>query len=163
MGQAAARDPSTGWEGILQPGEKLLWQGQPDRRIAWEEFNLKRAAFGAVIIGFSLFWTAGAMQAAPPGLPGLILPLAGLFFLFQGLRVAGGYLWLDAYRRRHSWYSLSTQRAFIATDMLGRRKLRDFPITPETPLSYEQGDPGSIWFSKEYRSTKNGSQKHFVG
>jgi len=163
MARGSAHDPGAGWEDILKPDEELLWQGQPDDAVAWEDFEIRRALFGGVVMAFAVIWTSGVLRAAPPGLPGLLMPLVGAFFFLQGARVAGGFLWIDAWRRRNSWYSLTNQRAFIATDMLGRKKLREFPITPESPLTYVEGAPGHIWFTKEYRATKNGSQRHFIG
>lgn len=71
-----------GWEGILEPGERILWQGQPDSGIRLDGFDLRRALPGLAMAAFALFWMWGAAQANP------FLTLFGLIFLFLGLRQA---------------------------------------------------------------------------
>lgn len=152
-----------GWEGILEPGEDILWQGRPDGTLDWSTFDLRRALFGTLVMAFAVFWTTAAMSSAPPGLPRLILPLPGLFFFGLGLRHAGGHMVWNAYRRRHSWYTLTDRRAIIATDLFGRKAMTSKEITFETPLTFAPGDPGSIWFAKAYSQTKQRSRTRHVG
>lgn len=163
MAYARSPDVPAGWEGILDPGERILWRGRPDGAIAWATFDVKRAAFGCAIMAFAAIWTSGALSAAPAGLPGLILPLAGLFFFGLGLRQAGGHLIWDAYLRRSSWYTLTDRRAIIATDLLGRKRLKSYPIASDAPLTLVGTDPGDILFATAYRRTKHGSRPQRIG
>ncbi|MGB0905583.1 MAG: hypothetical protein ACPGVJ_11865, partial [Mangrovicoccus sp.] len=77
-----------------------------------------------------------------------LLPLAGLFCVGLGGKIAGGDVILDAYRRSNSWYSLTDRRAFIATKLRGKRQLQTFPITDQSALVLEDGTPGSVYFAK---------------
>lgn len=163
MGQAPPPEIPHGWAGILTPGERILWRGRPDGAIAWDAFRPGRALFGLAITGFAALWTAGALAAAPPGAFVLIPLAAGLFFFGLGLRHAGLHLVWDAYRRRHSWYTLTDRRAIIATEILGRKRLASYPITLDSPLTLAEGNPGDIWFATTWRNTKSGSRRQRIG
>jgi hypothetical protein len=81
-----------------------------------------------------LLWLGGGL-----GWLWLLPPTAlGLVLLF------GPSLW-DAYRRNRTWYSLSDRRAFVATALLGRRRLRHRPLGP--PPRHDRASPGSLDFA----------------
>lgn len=130
-----------GWQGILDPGEQILWQGQPDRRFRVEFDGLRRVMPGLFITCFSLFWMYQAAKGS------LVFALFGLFFLFAGLRQFLGPLVMPAFLRSRSWYTLTDRRAIVATDVPFKgRKLTSFPIDRDTPVEYLPGDPPSIMF-----------------
>lgn len=143
-----ARDPvPSGWEGILHPGERILWQGRPEADLDWWALLSPRTAFGLFFAGFAVFWMAQAwrMSGTAPPLFRLI-PLFGLPFLIVGLNQAGGHLVLDALRRRGTWYTLTDRTAFVATRFLGRQHLERHPLTIGMRPVLDDGDPGSIRF-----------------
>ena len=124
--------PDDGWDGILDTGETVLWQGQPDPAPDWSEFRVKDALFGLVYSGVALFWIAAALGQVPgSSFMGIVLPLFGLPFLLVGLRKAGADIFWHAYMRRHTWYSLTNRRAFVATDLFGRKQLDAYGHTVE--------------------------------
>lgn len=153
-----------GWQGILEPGERILWQGQPESRVDFTRDSLREAAFGLPFLVFGLTWltmTWEAVREAP--FPGLLFPLIGLGLTAQGLwQVAGHFFW-DAHLRRHTWYTLTDRRAFIATEVLGRKTLRDWPVDPETLLDYDGALPGTIWFSEEGARRRPFGRRRRVG
>ncbi|WP_193140625.1 MULTISPECIES: aspartate carbamoyltransferase catalytic subunit [unclassified Meridianimarinicoccus] len=153
-----------GWDDILEPGEELLWQGQPDPRPDWRAQTLRETLFGLAVTVFSLFWMAKALGiGADASFMGLVFPLMGLPFLVMGLSRAGGKIALGVWRRRHTWYSLTNRRAFIATNLLGRRTLDAYPIGPVTPLDHEEGPPDHIWFATDFVKTAQGSKRRRIG
>ncbi|MFC2970404.1 hypothetical protein [Acidimangrovimonas pyrenivorans] len=137
-----------GWEGILEPGEKILWQGRPDGNLHVPRIEPARLLFGLVFLGFALFWTFGAARSATgDGVMGVVFPALGLPFVVVGANMAGGsFLW-QAYLRRHSWYTLTDRHAFVATSVLGRRSLRSWRIDPATIVDFEDGALGSVYFT----------------
>ncbi len=147
-----------GWEGILDPGEDILWQGRPDARVVWKVGHIFSFLFGLVFAGFAVFWMVMASQA-PGG-----FWMFGLIHFSVGLGIAIGPPFWGAWRRRHTWYTLTDHRAFIATDVpfVGRR-LKSYPIDGDTVLGFDSGAPGSVWFAHEYRRTKNGSRRVGIG
>ncbi|MBL9060596.1 MAG: aspartate carbamoyltransferase catalytic subunit, partial [Mangrovicoccus sp.] len=91
---------------------------------------------------------------------GLAFPLLGLPFLALGLHRAGGRILWEAWRRRRTWYTLTSQRAFIATELFGRRDLQAYPMTPKTVLDR---DGRNIWFAIDFVRTPRGSRRRKIG
>ena len=60
----AVLTPLTGWEGILDPGEKVLWQGRPDPKLHISGVHVFSGVFGLIFAGFALIW----MGLVPVGL-----------------------------------------------------------------------------------------------
>lgn len=139
-----------GWDGILAPGERILWQGRPEPHLDFTRAGLVQTAFGLPILVYAVIWTVMGSRVADPG-PFLRFLLAvGLFFIALGLYlVLGHFLW-DAYRRRRTWYTLTDRRAFIATAVLGRRKLRSHALQRIAP-QYDGRVPGTIRFAADLR------------
>ncbi|MDJ0826403.1 MAG: aspartate carbamoyltransferase catalytic subunit [Rhodobacter sp.] len=147
-----------GWEGILDDGESILWQGRPGTRVVWRVAHTASLLFGLAFAGFALFWMIMASQA------GGGFWMFGLIHFFVGLGVAFGPPYWSAWRRRHTWYTLTDRRAFIATDLpLQGRKLKSYPIDAKTPLDFQDGEKPSIYFAHTYRRTKNGSTRVPIG
>ena len=120
--------------------------------------NVAGFAFGLFFAGFALFWMIMASQA------GGFFWMFGLLHFFVGLGVAFGAVFWSAWKRRHTWYTLTDKRAFIASDVPFKgRSLKSYPITPTTVLDYDGGDPASIMFDHEMRRGKNGQYRVDVG
>ncbi|MEO0773889.1 MAG: aspartate carbamoyltransferase catalytic subunit [Pseudomonadota bacterium] len=147
-----------GWEGILDKDEQILWQGRPDAQVRLRASKLVGVVFGLFFAGFALFWMIMASFA------GGFFWMFGLLHFFVGLGVAAGSLYGSSWRRKYSWYTLTDRRAFIATDMpFSGRSLKSYPITRDTVLDFDGGDPATIHFNHEMRRRKNGSYKVAVG
>lgn len=159
----SAPETASGWVGILNPGERILWQGQPDASIDLSPLSLRRAIPALFMAGFAIFWTRLSLGALDQGPIGLIFPLFGLFFLTLALHQAGGHVLVTAWRRRHIWYTLTTQRAFIASDFLRRRTLDAYPITAETIVAHEDLEPGNLWFATDFATSPQGSKRVRIG
>jgi hypothetical protein len=149
-----------GWKGILFPGERVIWQGQPDPRPDWSEVRLRDAIFGLAVAAFAVFWMTMAAGTAD-GLMSLVFPLFALPFLAIGLRKAGAMEFWQAWKRRRTWYTLTDRRAFIATDLFGRRGLDAYPIGPRTPLRHE--NDRDIFFATDFVKTRRGSRRRRIG
>ncbi|RVT82269.1 aspartate carbamoyltransferase catalytic subunit [Rhodobacteraceae bacterium CCMM004] len=149
-----------GWEGILGRGEEILWQGRPDTRLRpvgpWPQ-----TLMGVFVTGFSIFWITMAAAMSPPGFD--LFPLFGLPFLAIGLWAAGlRWVW-DAWLRGRTWYTLTTERAFIARDLLGQKSLKSWSIGPDTVLDLDMGPPDTVWFAETWRSHGKGSTRQRIG
>ena len=68
-----------------------------------------------------------------------------------------------AFERWHTFYTLTTRRAFIAKRTFGRRKLESWPITPDTPLSFEDAPLADIWFAERVVTGRRGRWTRKVG
>ncbi len=128
-----------GWEGVMVPGERILWQGHPLRRIGWKHLAPALLAGGGLVV-------AGAVLS---GLTGGVLILAGL-----GLAAAA--LWTERLQRTGTAFTLSTRAAYITRrHPLRGRQLDIHPITAEMPLRLVGGDKtGGVIFASRLRGTK---------
>lgn len=148
----------TGWEGILDTGEKILWQGRPDGKIVFRPANIATFLFGLVFAGFALFWMIMASAA------GGFFWAFGLIHFSVGLGLSFGAIFWGVFVRRYTWYTLTDRRAFIATDMpISRRSLKSYPITDDTVLDFAPGSLASVWFYEEVRRNKNTSTRKKIG
>ncbi len=147
-----------GWEGILDTDEEIVWQGRPGGKVVLRAGNIVTLLFGLFFAGFAAVWMLTASMA------GGFFWMFGLIHFFVGLSVAFGAIYWNAIKRRNSWYTLTNKRAFIASNMpLVGKKLKSYPITAATTLDFQDGDPASIFFATETRSTKNGTRTVPVG
>lgn len=140
---------TTGWEGLLQDGETILWQGQPDPAIDWRGVLSPLSLFGIFFALFALGWmafTGALLGGTDTPVLGLLFALFGLPFLGVGLYLMAGRLWVEAKRRRKTWYTLTTHQAFIAEDLLGRRGLKTYRIAEMPPIELVDGRPGDVIF-----------------
>jgi len=147
-----------GWENILDADETVLWQGRPDRKIVWKIGHAFTFLFGLAFAAFALFWMVMASSA------GGGFWMFGLIHFSVGIGMAFLPPFWGAWRRRHTWYTLTDRRAFIATDtpFIGRR-LKSYPIESDTSIDFAPGDPATIHFAHETRRTKNGSRRVDIG
>lgn len=143
-GAPASASSHPGWQGILDPDEQILWQGQPDKRFRVEFEGLREVLPGLLFVAFALFWMVQAAQAS------LLFAMFGLIFVVVGLRqIFQPVLW-PAYLRTRSWYTLTDRRAIVATDVPFKgRRLTSYPIDHSTLVEYAAGDPPSILFGPE--------------
>jgi hypothetical protein len=134
-----------GWAAQLRPGERLLWEGAPAQAMPFAWSTALEIAVGLLVAGFGVAFLASAPQGQASWLEGREI---GLFALVGGLYLAfGRRAWLR-FERRCTRYALTDNRALIATRHWGRR-LRSFPITPQTALDYYPGELATIIFARE--------------
>lgn len=146
------------WDNILDKDEKVIWQGRPDAKIVFRPANIMTFFFGLFFAGFAVFWMIMASNA------GGFFWMFGLIHFSVGIGLAFGAIFWSSWRRRHTWYTLTDKRAFIATDIPFKgRSLKSYPITPTTVLEYNAGTPASIMFDHEMRRSKKGSYRVAVG
>ncbi len=149
---------AAGWEGILDEGETIVWQGRPDGAFEFRLGDIFTGIFGLFFAGFALFWMVMASAAPGP------FWMFGLLHFGVGVSIMIGPPVWRTWRRRHTWYTLTTRRAFIATDMpMMGRKLKSYPITEDTPLTLEGDTPGTVIFATERRRRKNGYYDADIG
>ncbi len=160
---------SESWEDFLDPGERLLWTGAPITGIRFTNRAIATSVFSLFILGFALFWTAGAgwglwsgqWRNAEGFLKAFLIlfPLFGLPFVAVGLYGVFGHYLADARTRARTRYALTDRRALIAID--GReRLLRSWPIRPDTVVDFLPGPEASIRFATEVQVDSDGDKTH---
>lgn len=99
----------------LQPGEVVMWAGQPDpKRMMLTGFALW--LFFIPWTAFSVFWMAGAAGFQVPDFsqPFGLFPLFGLPFLLIGMGGLASPFWMHT-RARHMVYVITSKRALAMT------------------------------------------------
>ena len=163
--------PPQGWEDILDPGERILWQGRPEPGLLPVRLPPGQMVMGAIFTGFSLFWMSaagwivgGGDSGGGIGGPFRFFPLFGLPFLLIGLYNLFGFILWRAHVRRHTWYTLTDRRAYVATALpLAGRRLKSWPITADTVIEFDGADPATIVFAHEMTEGNNGVTRSPVG
>ncbi|WP_071674505.1 YdbT family protein [Nioella nitratireducens] len=138
-----------GWDGLLAPGEDILWQGQPRQQIEWRALISPLTAMGLIFTGFSAFWismAAAMTQGTNAPAPFQFFPLFGVPFFLLGLWMLGGRVLWPAFTAGQTWYTLTNRQVFIARKVLGKRSLKRWPIRDLDRILLREGDPGSVLF-----------------
>ena len=149
---------SDGWEGILDPGEEILWQGRPDGGFHLRGRDIFTLLFGLFFAGFALVWMIAA-AAAGGGFWAF-----GLIHFTVGLVVMGGPTLWSMILRRNTWYTLTDRRAIIATDApLAGRRLKSYPIVAQTQVEFIDARHDSIHFAETIKRGKNGTYRVPIG
>lgn len=135
---ASAFDP------YLNPGEKVLWSGQPRQGTFLTGRDAFLIPFSLMFGAFAIFWNYGVWTMGGDGDagPGLLFRLWGLPFLVAGLYFIFGRFIHDAYLRSHVLYGVSNQRVLI---LRGRQanKLTSLDIRRLTRLDLDEHRDGT--------------------
>ncbi|MGH1577760.1 hypothetical protein [Planktotalea sp.] len=143
----------TGWDGLLDEGESILWQGRPVAGLSFHNTDVMSAGMGVFFMGFSIFWMgmAANITGGFNGFGGVfpkLFPLFGIPFFLIGFYNAIGHAFWQAYLRSKTHYTLTSKRAFIATDHPTQGKLlRDYAIDANTDIILKVGPPDSVFFA----------------
>ena len=149
---------SDGWDGLLDPDERIIWQGAPVVRVRMEWDNPMHPFFFLFFTGFSLFWMFMAAQGG-----GFFWAFGLLFFAVGIYNLVLIHFW-RAYQRRNTHYTLTNKRAFIATqgDFRGKR-LESYPLNEDTPVSFVDGALSSIHFATRLVTTNKTPREKPIG
>ncbi|MDX8354248.1 aspartate carbamoyltransferase catalytic subunit [Cognatiyoonia sp. IB215182] len=134
----------TGWEGILDHDETIIWQGRPDGGFHLTPGMPFTIIFALFFSGFALFWMIMAARA------GGLFWTFGLIHFGVGLALLFGTTMGPSFVRRRTWYTLTNQPAFIAKNLpIAGRSLKSYPITSDMAITLTEGRKQSIYFASK--------------
>ena len=81
---------TTGWDGILDDDEAIVWQGRPDGKVVFRPGNIIGFLFGLAFAIFALFWMILAASA------GGFFWAFGLIHFSVGIGISFGALFWSA-------------------------------------------------------------------
>lgn len=154
-------DPRETAQAALEPGERLVWVGQPEvARLAWRDFDLKHwlRSAPAAAVAVILLWQAAAEPA--DSIFTWLYPLAALAALFVAVWPLMAPL-RAARAARQTVYAVTDRRVFIL-ETYPREHVRSFPPEElEEPQWRDRGDGrGDVSFAPviELERTRQGQR-----
>jgi hypothetical protein len=122
----------------LEPGERLLWEGAPDRAIEFGRKDVPDIAGGLIFAGFSAFWMTGVAKQGG-------LWAFGAIGIAVGAWLALGRMLWRPFRRSRTRYAITDRRVLAMTDLPGfGPRLRDWRIGRGARIDYDAREPGTI-------------------
>ena len=148
------------WAGILDPDEKVIWQGRPDGRFVLERRMLRPGLYGVGFAAFATIWLGLAVLAGA----GIEFWGLGLLFIAVGLWITVHALFQPTFLRRRTWYTLTNRRAFVATDLpVFGRSLTSYPINRGVRIDRSDPDRPSVIFAAKKINSDDGARVEPIG
>ncbi len=157
----AASDLGALVDAELEPGERVIWSGQPIPS-RYARMTLPIVLFGIPWTAFALFWMAGASGFKVPDFSkGFdVFPLFGIPFVLIGFGLLSSPFWTGRKARRTA-YVLTDRRAFTLDGHAWRgftvRSFAPGRLTDLKRTQYPDGS-GNLIFARQYRADSDGAQ-----
>lgn len=137
-------------QGLLQPGEQLVWHGAPANGVRLQKSDLTMIPFSLLWGGFAIFWEVSVIKTGAP----FFFSLFGLPFVAIGLYMIFGRFIHDAYTRKNTYYGITNQRVIL----IEPKKVNSLPFhqIPTLELVLEKGDLGSVFFAPQTYQQRRG-------
>ena len=128
----------------LDPGEHLLWSGQPRSGVRLRLQDAYLIPFSLLWGGFAIFWEfmAVTQTSKAPGPVAVVFPLFGLPFVFVGLYLIFGRFFADAYGRARTYYGVTSERIIIVSGIFSQQ-VKSLQLRTLTDVSLTQSGDGS--------------------
>ncbi len=93
-------------EPMLRPGEKILWQGRPEKLRATRKADAFMIPFSIFWCGFAVFWEYNVIKIGAP----VPFVLFGLFFVCIGLYISVGRFLARRFVAKRTTYAVTDQK-----------------------------------------------------
>ena len=127
----------------LDPGERLLWSGQPRSGIRLRGQDAFLIPFSILWCGGAIFWEASVIRTGAP----FFFMLWGVPFVLAGLYIVFGRFIVDARSRARTYYGVTSERILIVSGLF-TQQTKSLQLRTLTDVSLTQrGDrSGTITF-----------------
>jgi len=141
-------------ESRLDPGEKLLWTGQPKQGVRLQPQDAFMIPFSLMWGGFAIVWEAsvlgiGLMHADKASDKGVtvFMSLWGIPFVLVGLYMIVGRFFYDSALRQKTFYAVTNRRVIVLKGLWSFNLMSyDFYTLGTLNLSERSDGSGSILF-----------------
>jgi hypothetical protein len=134
--------PADKFRAELDPGEYILWSGQPQQGLLLRPSDALMIPFSLMWGGFAIVWEAAVLSNGPD-----FFALWGIPFVLAGLYMIFGRFFVDMEVRRKTYYALTNERAIIISGIINQNtrslKLKNLP---EINLTTRSNGRGTITF-----------------
>ena len=152
---------ATPFDRTLDAGERVLWSGQPRQGVFLRASDAGAIPFSLLWGGFSFFWEGTVLWSLfhggrrPHGPMAWLFPIWGVPFVLIGMHIMVGRFFVDAWRRRRTWYAVTDRRALIVA---GSRTLSfDLRTIGQIDLQRHRDGTGTITFGTPVSPNANPS------
>ena len=122
----------------LDPGERLLWAGQPRSGIRFRPQDVFLIPFSILWCGFVIFWEVSVIRSNAP----FFFMLWGIPFVCAGLFIVFGRFFFDSYNREHTAYGVTSERILIVSGIF-TQQIKSLQIRTLADMSLTQRSDGS--------------------
>ena len=136
-------NPTDKFRNELNPGERIIWSGQPQQGFILRPSDALMIPFSLVWVGFVVFWESTVISEGAPS----FFALWGIPFVLMGLYMIFGRFFVDREQRRKSFYALTSERVIIISGLFNQNiKSLDIKRLPEINLNTKSNGKGTITF-----------------
>jgi uncharacterized membrane protein len=140
-------DTSNRFQGELNPGEQILWSGQPHQGVILRAADLFFIPFSLLWGGFALFFAYMTIAENAP----LGVVFIGTIFGVVGLYLMVGRFFVDMLQRRNTYYALTDKRAIIISGVFAQQiKTLVIQNLPEIGVTARRNGTGTITFGSSH-------------
>lgn len=127
----------------LDPGERVLWTGQPKQGVLLRGSDAFLIPFSLLWAGFAFFWEWSAIQTGAP----LAFLLWGVPFVAMGIYMVIGRFFVESWQRSKTHYAVTNERILIV-DGIRRETVRTSRLgdLADISLSIHSDGAGTITF-----------------
>jgi hypothetical protein len=131
----------------LMPGERLLWRGQPDRRVYTFGGPWYLIPFSVMWAGFAFVWEGLALTSGAPPL----FAVWGIPFCAIGVYLVAGRFWVAGREAERTTYAITDRRVMIQSGAFARRYIElSLGSLPSPQLEARADGIGTITFGAVY-------------
>lgn len=127
----------------LNPGEKIIWTGQPQQGFMLRPADALMIPFSLMWGGFAIFWEFTAVLGGAP----FFFMLWGIPFVLVGLYMIFGRFFVDTAQRGKTYYALTNERVLIISGLFTQNlKMLKLQMLPEINITTSDNGKGTIIF-----------------
>lgn len=139
-------NPSDKFRDELNPGERIIWSGQPQQGLMLRPSDALMIPFSLMWGGFAIFWE---FSVASMGVS--FFMLWGIPFVLVGLYMIVGRFFFDSMQRGKTYYALTNERVIIISGLVSQNtKTLDIKKLPEINISTNGDGKGTITFGASH-------------
>ena len=140
-------NPSDKFRDELNPGERIIWSGQPQQGVILRPSDALMIPFSLLWGGFAVFWEFTVISSGAP----FFFMLWGIPFVFVGLYIVIGRFFFDSVQRSKTYYALTNERVIIISGLFNENtKTLDIKKLPEINISTKSDGKGTITFGASH-------------
>ena len=136
-------NPSDKFRDELNPGERIIWSGQPQQGLMLRLADFLMIPFSLLWGGFAIFWESSVMSNGAP----FFFMIWGIPFVLMGLYMIFGRFFVDMAQRSKTYYALTSERVIIISGLFNQNvKTLRLNQLPEINISTRSNGQGTITF-----------------